>query len=884
MKNTVLPLPALKKYSKFFLFLSLLILPLHLAGQNKNSVKGDYQALQDLYHSTDGSNWYNNKGWKNMTPQTMGKAVGVEVNKDGRVISIDLQRGLKKVDGARLGGNDLRGQLPKSIGNLSKVEYFNVKHNQLTGPIPKSIGNMESLVELILAGQMCSIRKKRGSWNDARYRQSGTDDCPSHWGGKEHQETNTFSGEIPATIGKLKNLELFEARRQFFTGTLPETIGNMASLKYLYLDNSLGANSLGGPIPSSIGELDNLIHLYLGNRDGEGSGFTSFPSQITQLSNIAQVHLAHNSISGDFPKFPNARDLRAVDFRYNNIMGKFPIEYFNGDNALLTYFRVEGNTIVGQIPSGYQKPTYPTQRDSYPPSIWKLYDMGFTGPYPEWMRNMGSVIQLDISNNEFTGPFPKKLANLPKMKRFEISHNKFSGPLPEVTWKSENLNKVSFADNNFTGTIPDSWQSLDSDNNLHVFNIRNNELHGKIPMWAGNISQLDRMYIDGNHFTFCDILPTYDAIKANVSTPVLYGEGRYVVAPQKPFGKKKEKTVDKGDDLTLDLSKFDYGGNRYQWLKDGSKISGANSHTLVIKNVNVDDAGEYHLAVSNPALPELGTHNSQPIMVQMVNNGGNQSRPDSLSAPVLISPTDDDAKVPTTLSFKWRSVDADQYILHISRENKKGHHEEFFYSNKEDITITDTTITLSTKSVPDRIHSWRVRGVKDGVPGKWSSIRQFVTKRNADDSSDSATTVSYQKGWNLVSIPRNEEDKSFDDIFKDIAANSIYSFDGTYTPDSKLIPGKGYWIKLLSDQQAAFEGASLKSLELSVESGWNLIGTLMNPVDVKKEISDANNIIAKVCFPAGESISKLNCKSVTTLKPGKAYFLKATDSGTISMD
>src|SRR5699024_7733678 len=171
----------------------------------------------------------------------------------------------KKVDGARLGGNDLRGQLPKSIGNLSKVEYFNVKHNQLTGPIPKSIGNMESLVELILAGQMCSIRKKRGSWNNSRYRQSGTDDCPAHWGGKDFQQTNAFSGPIPATIGNLKNLELFEARSQYFTGTIPETIGNMKSLKYLFLDNPRGPNPLGGPIPASIGNLPNIEHLYLTN-------------------------------------------------------------------------------------------------------------------------------------------------------------------------------------------------------------------------------------------------------------------------------------------------------------------------------------------------------------------------------------------------------------------------------------------------------------------------------------------------------------------------------------------------------------------------------------------------------------------------------------------
>src|SRR5699024_7395596 len=154
---------------------------------------------------------------------------------------------------------------------------FNVKHNNLTGPIPESIGNMESLVELILAGQMCSIRKKRGSWNIAYYRQSNTSDCPSHWGGKEFQHTNAFSGDIPSTIGNLKNLELFEARSQQFTGTIPETIGNMTNLKYLYLDNPRGENPLGGPIPISIRNLTKLVHLYISNDHGDGAGFTSFP-------------------------------------------------------------------------------------------------------------------------------------------------------------------------------------------------------------------------------------------------------------------------------------------------------------------------------------------------------------------------------------------------------------------------------------------------------------------------------------------------------------------------------------------------------------------------------------------------------------------------------
>src|SRR5699024_5461670 len=144
---------------------------------------------------------------------------------------------------------------------------------------------------------------------------SNTSDCPSYWGGKEFQHTNAFSGDIPSTIGNLKNLELFEARSQQFTGTIPETIGNMTNLKYLYLDNPRGENLLGGPIPISIRKLTKLVHLYISYDHGDGAGFTSFPSVIPEWSDISQIRMPNNSMTGDFPAFPNARDIRIYSVR-----------------------------------------------------------------------------------------------------------------------------------------------------------------------------------------------------------------------------------------------------------------------------------------------------------------------------------------------------------------------------------------------------------------------------------------------------------------------------------------------------------------------------------------------------------------------------------------
>ncbi|PAU92302.1 Two component regulator three Y domain protein, partial [Aliifodinibius salipaludis] len=95
------------------------------------SVSGDRQALMDLYSATGGDSWANNSGWGSGDPS--GSWHGVEVDANGRVVRLDLWK------------NGLQGQLPSTIGNLTKLTYLNVKGNKLTGRIPSEIGGMRSL-------------------------------------------------------------------------------------------------------------------------------------------------------------------------------------------------------------------------------------------------------------------------------------------------------------------------------------------------------------------------------------------------------------------------------------------------------------------------------------------------------------------------------------------------------------------------------------------------------------------------------------------------------------------------------------------------------------------------------------------------------------------
>jgi len=48
--------------------------------------------------------------------------------------------------------NELTGEIPPEIGNLTNLTYLYLSSNQLTGEIPPEIGNLTNLTSLILSG------------------------------------------------------------------------------------------------------------------------------------------------------------------------------------------------------------------------------------------------------------------------------------------------------------------------------------------------------------------------------------------------------------------------------------------------------------------------------------------------------------------------------------------------------------------------------------------------------------------------------------------------------------------------------------------------------------------------------------------------------------
>ena len=122
----------------------------------------DRDALVALYHATDGPNWKRNSNWLSDAP--LGLWNLVHTDRNGRVTVLALAqnqlrgeippelRDLTQLLVLLLYGNQLHGEIPPELGNLANLAVLDLRDNQLTGEIPRELGGLSSLQDVMLGG------------------------------------------------------------------------------------------------------------------------------------------------------------------------------------------------------------------------------------------------------------------------------------------------------------------------------------------------------------------------------------------------------------------------------------------------------------------------------------------------------------------------------------------------------------------------------------------------------------------------------------------------------------------------------------------------------------------------------------------------------------
>ncbi len=430
----------------------------------------DRAALVEFYSATDGKKWRTKTNW--LSDRPVREWHGVTNDADGRVTGLYLSR------------NQLTGEIPTELGNLSNLQTLNLSLNQLTGEIPTELGNLSNLQTLNLS-------------------------------------LNQLTGEVPTELGGLSNLEVLHLSRNQLMGEIPTELGSLLSLEQLFLNR----NRLTGEIPPELGNLSNLRVLLLSGNRLTGC----IPNELRDLPGN-DFHSLGLPFCGDEPTViessPDRDALVALyhatdgeNWRYTtNWLSTWPIGEWHGVttdvDGLLTGLHLSRNQLRGEITTALGNLSRLVALDlssnqltgEIPSNLGQLANLqelglGYnqlTGEMPTALGNLSSLQTLDLSGNQLTGPIPPELGNLSNLTDLRLGTNQLTGPIPPELGNLSNLKDLSLGANQLTGEIPSNLGQLA---NLQELGLRSNRLTGEMPTALGNLSSLQTLALSGNQLT-----------------------------------------------------------------------------------------------------------------------------------------------------------------------------------------------------------------------------------------------------------------------------------------------------------------------------------------------------------------------------------------------
>ncbi|KAM7503322.1 hypothetical protein LguiB_002226 [Lonicera macranthoides] len=365
-----------------------------------------------------------------------------------------------------LDGNELKGPIPNTFGNMTSLTHLGLSGNQLEGVIPKSFGNLCNL-------QTLEMRRNNFSGNLPDFLENFYG-CIEGSLRRMILSRNQLKGSVPdiTRFSSLRELHLFGNQ---LDGFLPKEFEQCNALVLV----TLSENQIKGPLPDFTG-CSSLQELYL--HDNEING--SFP-EFTGCSSLRELHLYGNQLSGNLHlSIGQLSMLEHLDVSSNFLEGIIS-EVHLLNLAKLKHLDLSFNNLAIRLSSGWVPPF---QLDII------ILNSCMLGPrFPRWIRTQTNFSYLDISCTGISDIIPVWFWDLStRLKTLFASSNKIRGIIPDLSSKFADYPGIDLSFNFFEGPAPLFPSTLTS------LNLSGNKFSGGLiflcAVTDGALSFLDLSY------------------------------------------------------------------------------------------------------------------------------------------------------------------------------------------------------------------------------------------------------------------------------------------------------------------------------------------------------------------------------------------------------